>query len=120
MCGTLVKTLVMETSDHWPCIVEISTTIPQNKLFRFQNFWLNHEDFIPTVVSGWNGPSYISDPAKLLTAKFKNLRRVLRDWELKLPKLSLAIEKIKLVLHFFWKPLSCLGISLYLNGILEI
>ena len=35
--NTLVKTLVMETSDHWPCIVEISTRIPQSKIFRFEN-----------------------------------------------------------------------------------
>lgn len=38
--------------------------------------------------------------SKLLTAKFKNLRKVLKDWKSTLPKLALAIEKVKLVLHF--------------------
>ena len=36
----------------------------------------------------------------MLTAKFKNLRRELKEWKSTLPKLALAIEKIKLVLHF--------------------
>lgn len=26
--NSLVSTLVMETSDHWPCVIEISTDIP--------------------------------------------------------------------------------------------
>ena len=36
----------------------------------------------------------------MLTAKFNNLRRELKEWKSTLPKLALAIEKIKLVLHF--------------------
>jgi hypothetical protein len=36
----------------------------------------------------------------LLTAKFKNLRRMLKTWKQQLPKLAVAINNIKLVLHF--------------------
>jgi len=98
--NTMVKTLVMETSDHWPCVVEIAIAIHQAKMFRFENHWLNHEDFIQVVVNGWSAPSHVSDPAKVLTAKFKNLRKDLKIWKLKLPKLAIAIQNIKLVLHF--------------------
>lgn len=35
--NTIVKTLVMETSDHWPCVIEINTSIPQTSIFRFEN-----------------------------------------------------------------------------------
>jgi len=98
--NTLVKTLVMETSDHWPCIVEISTRIPQSKIFRFENHWLNHQDFISVAINGWRAPDHISDSAKIITAKCKNLRRDLKVWKTQLPKLALVIESIKLVLHF--------------------
>lgn len=28
---TIAKSLVMETSNHWPCVVEIKTAIPEGK-----------------------------------------------------------------------------------------
>jgi hypothetical protein len=40
------------------------------------------------------------DAAKAITAKFKNLRRVLKAWKAKLPSLALIIDNIKLILHF--------------------
>jgi len=89
----------METSDHWLCVVEIGTSIPRAQIFRFENHWLTHNDFILVVVNGWRCPDHISDPAKRVTTKFKNLRRELKEWKLSLPKLAIAIEKIKLVLH---------------------
>jgi len=39
--------------------------------------------------------------AKVITAKFKNLQRVLKDWQRNLSNLELAIENVKLVLTFF-------------------
>jgi hypothetical protein len=97
---TMVKTLVMETSDHWSCVIQIKTTIPQPQLFRFENHWLFNNDFIEVAVQGWYAPDHITDPAKAICAKFKHLRKSLKDWKKKLPNLALAIEKIKLVLHF--------------------
>lgn len=90
----------METSDHWPCVIEINTNIPQAKRFRFENHWLSQDEFISVAMNGWKAPDHIIDPAKILTAKFKNLRRVLKAWKAQLPKLAIAIENIKLVLHF--------------------
>jgi len=90
----------MEVSDHWPCVIEISTLIPRSNIFRFENHWLNHDDFVNVAVQGWNSPHQISDPAKAVSAKFKNLRRNLKEWKRKLPNLANSIEKIKSVLHF--------------------
>jgi len=97
--NSLVKTLVMETSDHWPCVVEINTSIPQASFFRFENFWLNHEGFPQIAVNGWSAPDEIIDPAKKITTKFKNLRKNLRIWMNQLPGLKKTISNIKLVLN---------------------
>ena len=96
---TLVKALVMETSDHWPCVVEISTTIPQSSIFRFENYWLSHEEFPQVAVNGWSAPDHIIDPAKRITTKFKNLRKELRNWKGQLPGPKRTIENIELVLN---------------------
>lgn len=37
--GTCVNSLVMQTSDYWPCNTSISTTIPKSQVFRFENYW---------------------------------------------------------------------------------
>jgi len=96
--NSLVKTLVMETFDHWPC-VEIGTTIPQSSIFIFENYWLSHEEFPQVAVNGWSAPDHIIDPAKRITTKFKNLRKELRNWKGQLPGLKRTIENIKLVLN---------------------
>lgn len=97
---SIVTTLCMEVSDHWPCVVEIATSIPKPNIFRFENHWLHHDDFINTAVQGWKGPAHINDPAKLITAKYKNLRGKIKDWRKTLPNLALTIDRIKPVLHF--------------------
>jgi hypothetical protein len=30
----------MQTSYHWPCNITISTSNPNGKIFRFENYWL--------------------------------------------------------------------------------
>lgn len=79
--NTSVSTLVMETSDHVPCLISISTAIPKGSIFRFENFWIQHyDDFLNQVQLGWHSPFLISDAAKNITSKFKNLRKVLKSW----------------------------------------
>lgn len=48
-----VTTLSMETSDHVPCLISINTSIPKGHLFRFENYWLTHEDFMAQVQGAW-------------------------------------------------------------------
>lgn len=35
--NTFVRAMIMETSDHWPCVIEISTKILRSSIFRFEN-----------------------------------------------------------------------------------
>jgi exonuclease III len=63
--NSLVKTLVMETSDYWPCVIEINTPIPKARIFRFENHWLSNDQFIQAAVQGWEAPEALSDPARV-------------------------------------------------------
>jgi exonuclease III len=74
---SLVRTLSQDTSDHVPCLVTVLTCIPKAKVFRFENCWMNHEDFMQIMQHGWTVPVAHSNKAKKLMTKFKNLRRVL-------------------------------------------
>jgi hypothetical protein len=47
---------------------------------------------------GWSLPTFQSDAAKNLMAKFKNLRRVLKAWQRHISSLSTNIENVKSVL----------------------
>lgn len=98
--NTSVSTLVMETSDHVPCLISISTSIPKGSIFRFENFWLQHDDFLNQVQSGWHSPSFFADAARNITAKFKNLRKLLRAWNQTISSLKENIRNIKLFISF--------------------
>ena len=90
--------MLMETSDHVPCVVNIATNIPKGKIFRLENYWMEHEVFMDVVRHGWSIPTQQSDVAKVISAKFKNLRRVLKAWQVQLSSLKGNIENVKLVL----------------------
>ena len=64
----------METSDHWPCIIEIGTKNPRGRIFKFEKHWLDREDFIPILLLDWSLEQENLDPAKAITVKFKNLK----------------------------------------------
>ena len=82
---TTVSSMLMEISDHTPCVVNNSTNIPKGKIFCFENYWMEHEVFMDVVCHGWSIPTMQTDAAKIISAKFKNLRRVLRVWQAQLP-----------------------------------
>lgn len=52
--GTEMTTLTRNTSDHVPCLVTIKTSIPKPKLFRFENYWMEHPDFLKIVEEAWS------------------------------------------------------------------
>jgi hypothetical protein len=95
---TSVHSLVMEPSDHVPCVIQVYTNIPKKNSFRFENYMMEHEHFFQVVQHGWSLPTNQTDKAKVLTAKFKNLRRVLRAWQAQLSSVKANIENAKLVL----------------------
>jgi hypothetical protein len=61
--GSLVKTLSRDTSNHFPCLVLVSTDIPKAKVFRFENYWLLHDEFMQVLEHGWNVPTTHSEKA---------------------------------------------------------
>jgi endonuclease/exonuclease/phosphatase family metal-dependent hydrolase len=42
---TKAKTLARDVSDHVPCIITIQTKVPKPRVFKFENFWLEHPTF---------------------------------------------------------------------------
>lgn len=98
--STSVMALDMVPSDHCPCIVHISTAIPKNNIFRFENYWLKHQDYQNVLIQGWGAVSSQNDKAKLITAKLKNLRKSLRDWQASMRSLKTVIANVRAVLFF--------------------
>jgi len=101
----------METSDHWPCVIAVKTNIPKGRIFRFENYWMEHESFLPVVVAYWNGQFHQTDPTLLLLTRFKAQRAALRIWQSKLSNMEQTISNIKLVISFLdsieeWRDLS--------------
>jgi hypothetical protein len=98
--STVVNTLSREVSDHSSCLISVTTYIPKVKIFMFENYWMLHEDFMQVLNHGWSIPVQLTNKAKKLGAKFKNLRRVLRLWHQQLSNLMAILRNIK-VLSFF-------------------
>jgi hypothetical protein len=46
---TEVLPLAKITSDHLPCHIVISTSIPKANVFHFEKFWAERNDFIQTI-----------------------------------------------------------------------
>jgi hypothetical protein len=96
----MVKTLSRDTSDHVPCAITIKTEVWKTQIFRFENFWMEHEQFNGMFQQALNTPTIRTDPAEILTAKLKCSRKCLNDWQKNLPKLAETIENIKLANQF--------------------
>ena len=47
----------METSDHVPGVVSINTNVPKGLVFRFENYRMQHENFLVVVHHGWSIPT---------------------------------------------------------------
>lgn len=78
--NTSGKALDMVPSDHCPCLITVSTVIPRSRVFRFENYWLKHSEFQEILTNSWNQTVNTADSAKIITAKFKLLRKKLREW----------------------------------------
>jgi hypothetical protein len=54
---------------------------------------------ISVLLQGWNCQQSVTDPAKALTAKFKNIRKALKVWNARTPSLLNAVSNNKLILN---------------------
>jgi hypothetical protein len=82
------------------CLVFITTVIPKAKIFRFENYWMMHDEFMQKVAHGWDFPTIEGDKAKMMISKLKNLRIILRQWHAQLSNLNKSIENNKMVISF--------------------
>ena len=89
---TVVLPLANPASDHVPCVVNISTSIPKASLFRFENHWVTQSGFMDCVSSAWQMTSHKNSSAGVLADKFKWLRYSLKKWHKSLSKIKAQIE----------------------------
>lgn len=90
--NTLVMPQCKPISDHTPCVVTIQSSIPKSKVFRFENYWINHHGFFDVVQTSWDKPCYARNSAAKICKKLKNLRYELKKWSKSISRLSLLIE----------------------------
>jgi thymidylate synthase len=97
--STFVFPLFKPTLDHLPCVVATGTKIPRAKIFKFENYWLQHSSFKEIVENAWKILVEYSNSAKRVNAKFKNLRRAISLWAKNLPCLKKQIEQVNSVIE---------------------
>jgi len=95
---TSVLAMEMVPSDHCPCVVTISTSILRTKIFRFETYWLRHHGFQQVFTQSRSNTPSIADKAKVLTSKFKKLRKDLREWQGSMQNLKTIITNVRHVL----------------------
>ena len=83
-----------------PLKIQVQTSIPRANVFRFENFWVQHDGFLQQVVNAWHSVQNDDNNALAISAKFKQLRRNLKCWSKQLSKLSLLIDNYHKVIHF--------------------
>jgi hypothetical protein len=91
------------TSDHTPCVVQIGTSVPKAQIFSFENFWLEHPNFMDIIKSTWEMEVRANSVASKLSAKFKLLRRVLKRWSKGLAKFKQQLKQCNEVLEILDK-----------------
>ncbi|KAJ1288975.1 hypothetical protein BS78_02G130000 [Paspalum vaginatum] len=91
--NTLMLPLAKPISDHIPLTVQIGTKIPKSQIFRFENYWTEHPDFLEIVESTWNTTVRANNSASKIMAKFKLLRRVLKKWSKSISRLNNLLKE---------------------------
>lgn len=97
---TIATTLSRDTSNHVPCLISIKTQVPKAKVLRFENFWMQHNQFEQVLQHAWSVPVTQYDAAKSIVAKLKNIRRIFKEWSKLLPGLAKTIISTKQVISF--------------------
>jgi hypothetical protein len=95
--NTLVNLLARPISDHVPCVISINTTIPKAQIFRFENHWVRLPGFMDVVKTIWE-IHCPGDSAKVLSKKFKLLRKGLKKWSQSISVLNTIIENCNKVI----------------------
>ena len=96
--ATFVQPLSKPLSVHIPFVLHIGSKIPKSNMFRFDNFWVDHQGFMDTVGLHWNNSPVFANAGKNLSSKLKQVRGGLKSWSKNLSNLSKLIYNCKWVL----------------------
>jgi hypothetical protein len=96
--STLLSSMTRRTSDHVPLKIEISTTIPTSKVFRFENYWTKENNFLPILTAAWGCRITNSNAAAVVSAKLKRTRRSIKEWKKTRPNLGQQEIDCKIVI----------------------
>jgi hypothetical protein len=83
--------------------VKIGTNVPKANIFRFENYLFNHPGCIEQIECAWASHSRSGNSAYIVSAKFKNLRRILKHWSKGISNLSKLIANCNMTIAFFDK-----------------
>lgn len=80
-----VRILPPSQSDHAPLLVEVRTLpasplTPKRRRFRFESFWLEHEDCAGVIDASWS-TEVVGLPMYQLVTKVEHTRLALQNWQ---------------------------------------
>ena len=101
-----MQPLSKPTSDHTPYVINFGSSIPRACIFRFENHWADHPDFVKTVELYWNSSPFHANAARTISAKFKQTRIGLKQWRK-------GFQNVNKLLH------NCDWVLLLLDGLEE-
>lgn len=100
--ATNIQTLSRSFSDHIPYVINIGTKIPKSVIFRFENHWTEHEDFLKVIDLHWNNTPFYANSARNLCQKLKHVRQGLKVWSKNFSNLGKLIHKLQLGTPSWW------------------
>ncbi|WMV33006.1 hypothetical protein MTR67_026391 [Solanum verrucosum] len=68
------------TSDHNPLMLECGNWERSTSNFKFENWWLQTQDFKERVKEWWNSATYVGKPDYILACKLRLLKVKLKEW----------------------------------------
>ena len=79
--SSLVKSLARVGSDHTPLVVDTGTlTVPRQKQFRFEKWWLKQDGFDQEVIKNWSNPGRSRKAINIWQFKVRNFRKFAKGW----------------------------------------
>jgi hypothetical protein len=75
-----LSSLPRPTSDHTPLLLTLSASLPKSSFFRFENFWLQSQSFLPSILSAWEQASPRADTVGQLVVCIKSARAAAKVW----------------------------------------
>ncbi|EEC68954.1 hypothetical protein OsI_37680 [Oryza sativa Indica Group] len=114
---TEAKAITASTSDDTPILVQTSQSLPINKIFRLENYWLHMPGFKNMIQTDWARGTRTLSPISILNLKLRRLRAKIRSWSKNKTAIQSLLHINKHVIDFLdcceeWRPLSALEFTL--------